>query len=128
MAELHDGGRFPILSQINPLRGLTMSKVVGHLDRAQFGFYSNLTWLFDYVERREPVMVGLKSRRQSALGKLEWTIETNGKAATDPKLEKVVEAQKKFLEEVYAAIDNLEEAWKWLGMSTFRLLSKPISA
>ena len=120
MAELHDSGRFPILSQINPLRGLTMSKVVGHLDRAQFGFYSNLTWLFDYVERREPVMVGLKSRRQSALGKLEWTIETNGKAASDPSLKKVVEAQKKFLEEVYAAIDNLEEAWKWLGMSTFR--------
>lgn len=120
MAELHQGNRFPILSQINPLRGLTMSKVVTHLDRAQFGFYSNLAWLFSYVERREPVLVGLKSRRQSALGKLDWTIETNGRIAADPKLNDQVEAQKKFLEEVYAAIDNLEEAWKWLGMSTFR--------
>jgi phage gp29-like protein len=120
MPELFKVGRFPQLSQINPLRGLTMSRVVNLLDRANFGYYSQLAWLYSYVEKRETTMIALKERRQASLGRCDWTIETNGRVAADESMKGAVKAQKEFMEEVYASIDNLEEAWKWLGMATFR--------
>ncbi len=120
MIVIHDSSKFPQLSQVNPLRGLTMSRVVMLLDRAQYGFYSNLAWLYAYVERRETTMIALKSRRQAALGRCDWVIEAHGKQASDEANKSVVEAQKAFLESVYSQIDNLEDAWKWLGMATFR--------
>lgn len=111
---------FPLKAQLNPLRSLTMQRVVLLLEQAEYGRYSDVTWLYKFVEKREPVMRALKERRLSALEKKQWRIVLTDEASESPVLKAAAEEQRDWLKKVFGAIDNLPEAWTWLGTSTFR--------
>ena len=63
------------LSYNNPLRGLTMSRVVQELEMGQRGDLSMLQWLYHFIEKRDATLRGAKRRILSALTKLDWKIK-----------------------------------------------------
>lgn len=105
----------------NPLRGLTLARVVNLLEQAEQGYFADLTWLYRFVEKREFILSTLVERRQAALGSCRWAVvaeeETAAKKAENAGL---LAEQTAFLNERFGAIDNLNAAWRWLGMATFR--------
>lgn len=118
--EVYDPGIAPLRSHLNPLRNLTMSRVVNLLEMAQRGYYADLTWLYSHVEKREHVMKALVERRQSALGQCVWRVELTEEATKDESLQEVAVEQQEYVHGIFSKIDNLREAWKWMGMATFR--------
>lgn len=108
----------------NPLRGLSMMQVVALVEAGERGEYANLQWLYRAVERRNATLRGVKSRRLSAAGELDWEVRTvePGKSL---KLEisdfkKRAAEQADFLRMAYERIDNLREAVAFLELAEFR--------
>lgn len=105
----------------NPLRGLTLSRVLSLLESAETGFLADLTWLYRYIERREPITTTLAERRDAALAKCRWAIvreeEVVKRINGDPVL---ADEQAACLNETFGKIGNLNEAWRWLGSAAFR--------
>ncbi len=119
-SELYDPQIAPIRAHLNPLRNLTMSRVVNLLELAQRGYYADLTWLYAHVEKREHVMKALVERRQSALGSCVWRVELTEEATKDESVQEEAVAQQEFIHGIFSGIDNLRDAWKWLGTASFR--------
>lgn len=61
----------------NPLRQLTMRRVVDLLELGQRGDYAYLQWAYRFIERRNPTLSGLLSRCEAPLGTFDWTIKKN---------------------------------------------------
>lgn len=103
----------------NPLRGLVIAKVVTILEAAERGDYAELQLTMRKLERRYPVLKALKSRRLSALEKLDWDIKV-----MDPLPEgataAMAEAQQKHLRSRYELIENLTDAFGFLVTAEFR--------
>lgn len=110
----------PIRSNLNPLRQLTMPRATSLLEMSLRGYYADITWLYAHVERREHVMASLFERRQSTLGQCIWSIDLTEHAAKDESVQDEAKKQQEVLQEAFAQIDNLKEAWKWLGVAKFR--------
>ncbi len=105
---------------LNPLRSLTIARAVTLLDLAMQGYYADLTWLYSFIERRDDVVLALKTRRISALRACEWSVELTPEVSQDPEAKAMAHRQRDFLKSEYGSIDNLRQAWCWLGMATFR--------
>lgn len=105
----------------NPLRGLTLNRVLALLESAETGYLADLTWLYRYIERREPITTTLAERRDAALAKCRWAIvreeEVVKRVNGDPIL---ADEQTAALNETFGKIGNLNEAWRWLGSAAFR--------
>lgn len=105
----------------NPLRGLTLNRVLALLDSAETGYLADLTWLYRFVERREPITTTLADRRDAALSKCRWAVvreeEVVKRLNGDPVL---ADEQAAHLNDVFGKIDNLNEAWRWMGSASFR--------
>lgn len=110
----------PIRSNLNPLRQLTMPRATSLLEMSLRGYYADITWLYAHVERREHVMASLFERRQSTLGQCIWSIDLTEHAAKEESIQDAAKQQQEVLQEAFAQIDNLKEAWKWLGVAKFR--------
>lgn len=110
----------PIRSHLNPLRQLTMPRATSLLEMSLRGYYADLTWLYAHVERREHVMSSLFERRQSTLGQCIWAVDLTEQASKDESIQDAAKRQQDFIYETFAQIDNLKEAWKWLGVAKFR--------
>lgn len=85
------------------------------LEAAERGIYSDLQWLYRFIEKRDATIRALVMRRRSALEKLDWNIkvkpeEENAKA----------KAQQEALRDAYDMIDNLREAIDFLALAEFR--------
>lgn len=103
----------------NPLRALTIARLIGMFEAAERGAYAELQLLLRKVEKRYPVLKALKARRLSALQKLDWsvkTVEELPEGATQAQ----AEAQQKFLKSRYELITNLREAFGQIALSEFR--------
>lgn len=103
------------------LRGMTQQRVIDLIDRAQHGDYAELQLLLEKSERRYPVCKALKSRRQSALGKLakDWDVkilETLPPGAT----QQMAEKQQAHLKGRYNLIKNLRQTIRFLMLAEFR--------
>ena len=103
----------------NPVRGLVIARVVFILEAADRGDFAELQLVMRKVERRYPVLKGLKARRLAALEKLDWDIKMvdelpEGATRAD------AEAQQKFLRGRYELIENLTEAVGFLASAEFR--------
>lgn len=118
--EYYDPMLAPIRSHLNPLRSLTMARPIALLEMSMRGYYADLTWLYAHLEKREHIMASLVERRQSTLGQCIWSVDLTEKAAKDDSLQAIAHKQQEFVQELFANIDNLKEAWKWLGMARFR--------
>lgn len=108
-------------AQYNPLRGITLQKVVGYLEAGERGEYKDLQWLFRMIEKRDAVLRALVRRRAAALLKLEWDI----KQIPDDDLPTgstpaQAEAQALALRTMYDGISNLKVAIKFLALAEFR--------
>ena len=57
-------------AQYNPLRGLTLRLAVAMLEQGERGNYARLQWLFRYIEKRNPTLRGVLTRRQGAITRL----------------------------------------------------------
>lgn len=118
---IHDATETSLYRQaFNPLRSLTVSRVVNLLDLAMQGYYADLTWLYSFIERRDDVVFALKERRLGALRSCAWLVELKPEANESPEMLRLAEEQRDALKAEYGAIENLRDAWTWLGMATFR--------
>ena len=103
----------------NPLRGMTIARLMAIFEAAERGAYAELQLLLRKVEKRYPVLKALKSRRLSALEKLDWDVkimERLPEGATPA----MAEAQQQFLKGRYELVKNLREAFGQLALAEFR--------
>ena len=103
----------------NPIRGLVIARAIAILEAADRGDFAELQLVMRKIERRYPVLKGLKARRLAALEELDWEIKIidelpEGTTHAD------AEAQQKFLRLRYELIQNLVEAIGFLATAEFR--------
>lgn len=105
----------------NPLVRLRVQDIAAWLYQYQLGIVSNLTYLYRYVERRDPTICALIARRTSAIKKLNWEIRTiDEKELPEGNTLADAEAQAQLLTETYERIDNIPEAIEFLALAQFR--------
>lgn len=110
----------------NPLRQLTMAKVVTLLESYQRGEMADPQWTYFFIEQSDPDLFAILERREAALLELDWTVKPASTqwgagglrcAAFD---EELASEQVAALREAYEGIDNLYEAISHLQLATFR--------
>jgi phage gp29-like protein len=107
--------------QYNPLRGISIQKVVNVLEAGERGDYHELQWLYRMIEKRDAVVRALVRRRSSALQKLEWQIKTvPADQLPDGHTEEQAAEQAKALRGLYEQIENVYAAIKALALAEFR--------
>lgn len=108
-------------SMYNPLRGLTMQRIVSLLEAGERGEYRDLQWFYRSFEKRDATVRALKRLRLAAIGNMEWTIKTTPEDLL-PKgtTLKQAEAQQEALRTAYDRISNFEDALKFLATAEFR--------
>ena len=58
----------------NPLRGLSMPRLVSLLEAGERGQYADLQWLYHYMERSDSMIASVLQRRRAALLSVDWDI------------------------------------------------------
>jgi phage gp29-like protein len=101
---------------LNPLRGLTMERIVRMIEEGERGALADVQWFYQSMERADSLIATVIARRKAALMAAEWNVrmEENG---SDPTLAR---EQAEFLISEYDRIGNLREAVAFLATSTFR--------
>ena len=99
----------------NPLRGLTMARIVAMEDAAERGQHADLQWFYHYMERVDVTVQAAIARRLAFIDSLDWEIRTVEGA--DPYL---AQDQSDLLRYAYERIDNLKQAAHDLGRALFR--------
>ena len=108
-------------TQYNPLRGITIQRVVTYLEQGELGNYTELQWLNRMVEKRDAVLRALVRRRAAALLKLDWDIKVIPDDDLPPgATAEMAEAQRIELRKLYDGIKNLKKAIKALALAEFR--------
>ena len=65
----------------NPLRGLTMQRLMSLIEAVERGEYADLQWLYHYMERSDPVIYSVLQRRRAALLDCDWDVRIAAPAA-----------------------------------------------
>lgn len=105
----------------NPLYHLGFRQIVAWLYEQQLGIVSNITWLYRFIERRDPILIALISRRSSALRRLDWNVkEIPENELPDGATKAMAEAQRIKLRNSYDKLKNLRAAVYFLALATFR--------
>jgi phage gp29-like protein len=99
----------------NPLRGLSMPKLVSLLESGERGQYADLQWLYHYMERSDAMIASVLQRRRAALLSVDWDIREVSDG--DPVL---AAEQAEFLGYVYDQIENFRDAMAFLFSGVFR--------
>ncbi len=58
----------------NPLRGLSMPKLVSLLEAGERGQYADLQWFYHYMEQSDAMIAAVLQRRRAALLSVDWDI------------------------------------------------------
>lgn len=103
----------------NPLRGLTIARLLAMFEAAERGAYAELQLLLRKVEKRYPVLKALKSRRLSALEKLDWDVKIMDRLP-EGATPAMAETQQKFLKGRYELVKNLRESFGQLALAEIR--------
>lgn len=103
----------------NPIRGLVIARAISLLEAADRGDFAELQLVIRKVERRYPVLKGLKARRLAALERLDWEIKVIEELPAGATQEEA-EAQRKFLRSRYELVQNLTETIGFLATAEFR--------
>ncbi len=110
----------------NPLRALTIRRVVELLELGQRGDTAYLQWTYRNVERRYPTLSGLISRCEAPLLSFDWEIKikerlpAGGETTKENPFKAMAERQKATLTEAYDNIDNFKAAIQHLHLAEFR--------
>jgi phage gp29-like protein len=100
----------------NPLRGLSMPRLVGLQESGERGEYADLQWFYYYMERSDAMIHSVIQRRRAALLSLDWDVRMVSQSKDDP----LAQEQADFLRMVYDNIDNFREAVSFLFTGFFR--------
>ena len=103
----------------NPLRNLTIRRVVDLFELAQRGDTAYLQWAFRFIERRYPTLSAVISRCEAPLLNFDWEIKIKDELP-DGCTEDQAKAQQATLKEAYDRVDNLKQAIRHLHMAEFR--------
>ncbi|MEI6809284.1 MAG: DUF935 family protein, partial [bacterium] len=114
----------------NPLRGMSLQKLLSLLDAGERGQYADLQWFYHFMERSDAMVFSVMQRRKAALLSCDWDIkvvaqapEVEGRkskvkcAGADPIL---ADEQAAMLREAYDRIENLRDAVAFLFGGFFR--------
>ena len=99
----------------NPIRGLTMTRLVAMEDQAERGQFADLQWFFYHMERSDVTIMSAIARRLSFLDSLDWDIHIA--EGSDPYL---ANDQADLLRYAYDRISNFKQATYFLAGSLFR--------
>lgn len=102
----------------NPLRGLTIRRVVSLLEDGERGAYADLQWTYRFIEMQDATLGAIIERRVAAIRKLNWNIKIRDKL-TDAEKESA-NAQQAALSDLYENISNLKAAFACMVMASFR--------
>ncbi len=103
----------------NPLRALSMARVVSLLEAGERGEFAELQWAYKFVEKRNATCRALILRRASALLKLDWDIKVP-EILPPGVTQAMADEQQKTLRSWYDRIANLREAIRELALAEFR--------
>ena len=103
----------------NPLRGLTMRRVVELLELSQRGDTAYCQWTYRKIERAYYLLSALITRCEAPLLGFDWEIKTK-EDLPDGATPEMADAQAKALKEAYNRIDNLKAAVAHLHLAHFR--------
>jgi hypothetical protein len=107
------------LAQVNPLRGLTESRLVSLLEAGERGDYAELQWLYRFIEKRDPIGRAVKRRLLAAIGKLKWDVKAPD-AGGDTQRQAMADRQKETLRKAYDGVTNLQKAINFLTLAELR--------
>jgi phage gp29-like protein len=103
----------------NPLRELSMRRVVELLELAQRGDTAYLQWTYQFIERRNPTLSGLISRCEAPFASFDWSIKIRSTLPPGATPE-MAQRQRRTLSDAYENIDNLRAALLHLHKADFR--------
>jgi phage gp29-like protein len=109
----HQGWR----DKYNPLRGLSLPKLVSLLEAGERGAYADLQWFYHYMERSDAMIHAVIQRRKAALLACDWDIRVSADEDSDKGL---AEEQSAFLREAYDRVENFRDAVSFLFSGLFR--------
>jgi phage gp29-like protein len=103
----------------NPLRNLTMRRVVELFELGQRGDTAYLQWAYAFIERRNPTLSGLISRCEAPFASFDWSIKIRSTLPPGGTTEMALR-QRQTLTNAYEQIDNLRAALLHLHKADFR--------
>ena len=125
----HQGWR----DKYNPLRGLSLPKLVSLLEAGERGAYADLQWFYHYMERSDAMIHAVIQRRRAALLACDWDIRLCPPGAGEARIQKsesriqkktgdqvLADEQAAFLREAYDRVENFRDAVSFLFSGLFR--------
>jgi len=119
--------------QYNPLRGLSLPKLMSLLEAGERGAYADLQWFYHYMERSDAMIHAVIQRRRAALLACDWDIRLCPPEAGEARIQKsesriqkktgdqiLAEEQAAFLREAYDRVENFRDAVSFLFSGFFR--------
>jgi phage gp29-like protein len=112
----------------NPLRGISLPKLLSLLDAGERGQYADLQWFYHYMERSDAMVFSVMQRRRAALLACDWDIkqvsapqQSGARCGVNSGVDTVLaDEQVAFLREAYDRIENLRDAVAFLFSGFFR--------
>jgi phage gp29-like protein len=101
---------------LNPLRGLTMERIVRMVEEGERGALADVQWFYQGMERADSLIATVIARRKAALMAAEWNVRMD----VNPSDAGLAREQADFLMAEYDRIGNLREAVAFLATATFR--------
>ena len=116
-ASIYDQKDHKWRDQYNPLRGLSLPKLVSLLEAGERGAYADLQWFYHYMERSDAMIHAVIQRRRAALLACDWDIRVSADEDADKGL---AAEQSAFLREAYDRVENFRDAVSFLFSGLFR--------
>src|SRR5574344_1903590 len=101
---------------VNPLRGLTLERIVSLIEQGERGAFADLQWFYQAMERSDALIATVLMRRRAALLACQWDV----KPEENPTDTVLACEQAAFLRDQYDRVENLREAVAFLASATFR--------
>ena len=114
---IYDSKNHKWRDQYNPLRGLSLPKLVSLLESGERGAYADLQWFYHYMERSDAMIHAVIQRRRAALLACDWDIRVSADEDADAGL---AAEQSSFLREAYDRVENFRDAVSFMFSGFFR--------
>jgi phage gp29-like protein len=101
---------------LNPLRGLSMDRIMQLVEQGERGACADLQWFYQAMERSDALIATVVMRRRAALLSSQWDVQPE-REPSDPVLAR---EQAAFLRDEYDKVGNLRECVAFLSTATFR--------
>lgn len=107
--------------QRNELPWLTPQRAVELYEAWRRGELADVQRVWEQLEETDDTLMTVLDKRQRALADMPWAILTDAEAiGDDEERARKAELQQAYLQTVFNAVENLEEAFVHLGMADFR--------